>query len=57
MSWDYTENVLAKQLFDMFTSIAQKYYDNTNLHKNQVVLLAQARGRLLPKLMSGELEV
>ena len=44
-------------LIDMFTSIAKKYHDKIDLLKNQVVLLTQARDRLLPKLMSGELEV
>ena len=42
---------------DMFTSKAKEFHDKIDILKSQVKLLAEARDRLLPKLMSGELEV
>lgn len=42
---------------DKFTSKATELHDKTDILKTQIELLTEARDRLLPKLMSGEIEV
>ena len=40
-----------------FSSIANHIIKKSELLKNQIQLLQQARDKLLPRLMSGEMEV
>ncbi len=42
---------------DKFTLKVTEYHDKIDILKTQIELLTEARDRLLPKLMSGELEV
>ena len=44
-------------LIDKFTSIVTVFHDKIDILKTQIELLTEARDRLLPKMMSGELEV
>ena len=45
------------QILEKFEETVGPYFDMIELLKNKNVLLAEARDRLLPKLMSGEIEV
>jgi type I restriction enzyme S subunit len=40
-----------------FEGKASKYFDSISSLQSQIRLLAEARDRLLPKLMSGEIEI
>ena len=44
-------------LQDKYSLIANYLYSEINIKQNEIKLLVQARDRLLPKLMSGEIEV
>ena len=44
-------------ILERFQSTTKKYFYKIKLLKKQIEIAAQARDRLLPKLMSGELEV
>lgn len=44
-------------LIDKFTSIVTEFHDKIDILKTQIEQLTEVRDRLLPKLMSGELEV
>ena len=49
--------VPTKQVVDAFTSITNPIFESIKKTSNQIRLLTEARDRLLPKLMSGEIEV
>ena len=53
-SFDFMYN---KELFDKFCDIVQNPFHKIILLQNQIRLLTEARDRLLPKLMSGEIAV
>jgi type I restriction enzyme S subunit len=40
-----------------FERVVGKYYQLISSHQSQIHLLTEARDRLLPKLMSGEMDV
>ena len=44
-------------VIDKFTSKVTEFHDKIDILKTQIELLTEARDRLLPKLMSGEIEV
>ena len=44
-------------VLDSFTEAASLYFIKIKNIKQQITLLAEARDRLLPKLMNGEIEV
>lgn len=46
-----------KEAIDRFTQIVAPYFEKRRKLQKQVIRLTEARDRLLPKLMSGELEV
>ena len=46
-----------KNIIDDFTSIASSMFEQQKSLTSQIRLLTEARDRLLPKLMSGEIEV
>ena len=46
-----------KQIVDAFTKIANPIFESIKKISNQIRLLTEARDRLLPKLMSGEIAV
>ena len=46
-----------KLLLDKFESSIKIQFDSIENTKNQIKYLTEARNRLLPKLMSGEIEV
>lgn len=46
-----------KGVIDGFTSVVSKMFDQQKSLSSQIRLLTEARDRLLPKLMSGEIEV
>lgn len=47
----------SKEILEMFSKIASCYFELKGKNEKQIKFLQQARDRLLPKLMSGELEV
>ena len=49
--------VPTKQVVDTFTNIANPIFESIKKISNQIRLLTEARDRLLPKLMSGEIAV
>ena len=49
--------VPTKELIITFCDIANSYFDKIAMAHNQIRLLTEARDRLLPKLMSGEIAV
>lgn len=49
--------VPTKYTIDQFTSITSKLFNKQKKLQSQIHLLTEARDRLLPKLMSGEIEV
>ena len=50
-------NVPTKQCLDLYNKRITPYFDMIKSLQKQIKLLSEARDRLLPKLMSGELEV
>lgn len=47
----------SKNILDSFNGYVSSYFVRVKNLSTQVQLLAEARDRLLPKLMSGEIEV
>jgi hypothetical protein len=46
-----------EQVVDAFTNITNPIFESIKKTSNQIRLLTEARDRLLPKLMSGEIAV
>ena len=46
-----------KEILNLFCELVSSYFDKIGILDKQIIRLTEARDRLLPKLMSGELEV
>lgn len=53
----YKTLIAPQELMDSFTRIVTPYISASHKINDQILLLTEARDRLLPKLMSGEIEV
>lgn len=53
----YSFLLAPKSIIDLFTSKAELLLDSVSKIRRQIILITEARDRLLPKLMSGEIEV
>ena len=51
------EVVANEELINNFNDLVEPYLDKINVLRKQMFILKEARDRLLPKLMSGEVEV
>ena len=53
----YKFSLPEEDILDAFTALVKPIIENVQVLNKQIVLYTEARDRLLPKLMSGEIEV
>ena len=54
---DYAFNLPTRHVMVLFTKLVKPFIDKAQVLKQEQILLSESRDRLLPRLMSGEIEV